>query len=153
MAENQRIPAVRSLVTFQDQLGRGLWADRHVEALSNDPKSLGPFMQLVECAKDFQQQQQSAVAANDVGKMRSATMRNRVCMCHAVCPDETMAWLECMRAAARAARAAKQAGGAVESSQSFASCNERRRQLERCTQWETTRLLHVAAGVAKDETL
>ena len=50
-------------------------------------------------------------------------------------------------------RAAKQAGGAVESSQSFASCNERRRQLERCTQWETTRLLHVAAGVAKDETV
>ena len=148
-----RVPAARSLVMFQEHLARGLWADRHLQALASDPTAVGPFMSIFECTRDFQQQQQRAVAANDSAKLRQAATRNRVCLCAAVCPQETTEWLQCARAAARALRAAKKGGGASSSTATthFAPCEAQRRRLEACTQWESTRLLH-AAVLPKDGT-
>ena len=137
-SNNPRIPAARSLVVFQDHLIRGVWAQRHLEALVNDPKSLRSFLSLVECTREFQKQQQAAIASQDAAKLRGATTRNRLCLCNAVCPDESSAWIQCARTAVRRAKADGDRTGLK------TVCEEERQRLEKCTQWASTRLLHAA---------
>ena len=124
---------------------RGLWAERHLQALANDPKSVGPLVAIVECSQKYQKQHQSATAANDVAKLRNAATRNRVCMCHAVCPTETFDWLSCARAAVK-----QQREEGADAAAAWKSCDRKRRTLEACTQWESTRLLHAAVLPSTD---
>ena len=146
-----RMPTARSLVMFQEHLARGVWADRHLQALASDPKAVGPFMSIFECAREFQNQQQQAVATNDSAKLRQAATRNRVCLCAAVCPQETTEWLQCARAAAKVLRAAKKGGSNGSTTAThLAPCEAQLRRLEACAQWESTRLLH-AAVLPKDD--
>ena len=134
-----RVPAARSLLIFQEHLARGMWADRHIQAMVSDPESAGPFLQVVQCTQDYTQQRQDAGAAGDSGKMRQAATRNRVCLCHAVCPEETIAWVQCMRALRKQRK----------SNSTLGNCDEHYRRVEMCTQWASTRLLH-AAVLPKD---
>lgn len=115
---------------------RGLWAQRHIESLASDPA----FYQVVECTKEYHKQQQEAIEKQDSSKMRSAVNRNKVCMCHAVCQDETMAWLQCVKGEMKKHRGDREAGFAAQR----LHCEEKRRLVESCTQWESTRLLHLA---------
>ena len=66
-----------------------------------------------------------------------ARRRNLVCVCNAVCPDETSAWASCFRAVAKKQREGKDTS-------ELGNCEEARRQLDVCTQHASTRLLHAA---------
>ena len=135
-----RVPASRSLLLFQDHLVRGLWAQRHLEALANDPKSLEAFASIVECTRELHKQQQEAAAAQSPAKFKQAATRNKVCMCLSVCHDETMEWLQCVRSQMKLHKGDKEAGLAGQR----IHCEERRRQVESCTQYASTRLLYAA---------
>ena len=65
-----------------------------------------------------------------------------MCVCAAVCSEETAAWVECFRGVAR-----KQREG-VDPSR-LGSCYEARQRLEICTQNASSRLLHAAVGANK----
>ena len=140
-----RVPVSRSLMHFQDMLSRGMWQQRHLEALAGDPKTVEAFASIVECARAFNRQREEAVEARDTAKLRSAETRNKVCMCMAVCNDETMAWLNCVRGEIKKHRGNKEAGFAAQR----VNCEGMRRALDKCTRYESERLLH-AAVLPKD---
>ena len=60
-----------------------------------------------------------------------------MCVCAAVCPDETAAWLECFKGVVKKQR---QGATGVE----LNACDDLRRSLEICTQHASSRLLHAA---------
>lgn len=62
---------------------------------------------------------------------------NLVCVCNAVCPEETVAWVNCFRAAVR-----KNQKGVDYAT--ITNCDEQRRKLDECTQRAVSQLLHAA---------
>ena len=131
-------PNVRALLTFQDHLLRGIWAERHLEALANNTDTVGPLLQLTECSVTLQQAQQRRLPP---AKQRVLQTRNMICVCHATCPEETVAWVQCMRGMAKATKIAAQNGTPVPAN---GACDRQRHVLELCTQRATSRLLHAA---------
>ena len=165
MATHQALamPDTRSLQVFQDQVLRGMWPDRHLRALSSNPETVGQLVGLLQCTKDLMEQTQNDPNA----KSRRQSSRNILCLCHAVCQEETLLWARCARKAASACPAfaphpllsCPQAQG--ESARSRArlplfaeaikagqepeeNCASYRLKLERCTQRQTSILLQAA---------
>ena len=135
-----KVPAARSLMHFQDMLMRGMWANRHIESLANNPDTVEAFAQIIECAREYQKMRQEAVQASSSSQLKKADTRNKVCMCLSVCHEETMAWLQCVRGELKKHRGNREAGFAAQR----VSCEGYRRDLEKCTQWQSTRMLHAA---------
>ncbi len=50
--EQPRPPQARSLLVLQDQLKRGQWAERHINALAEDAVTGRAVVGLLECAQD-----------------------------------------------------------------------------------------------------
>ena len=46
------MPDTRSLLIFQDQLLKGKWADRYLKALSEDTRTVGPLIRLLQALLD-----------------------------------------------------------------------------------------------------
>ena len=63
-----------------------------------------------------------------------------MCVCTAVCPDETQAWVRCFRSVVRKQRSSSSA----HEDASGANCEHLRNQLEQCTAAASSRLLHAA---------
>ena len=63
-----------------------------------------------------------------------------MCMCHAVCPDATIAWVECYRRV----MGARKSGEAQTASTASSACDELRHKLEKCTEYASSRMLEVA---------
>lgn len=63
-----------------------------------------------------------------------------VCMCHAVCPDATIAWVECYQRVMRA----RKSGEARTPKTLGSACDDLRHQLEKCTEYASARMLEVA---------
>lgn len=135
-----RVPVARSLMHFQDLLSRGMWSQRHLEALANDPKTVDALVAIIECGREHARLHNEAVDAKSHNKVRQADTRNKICMCLAVCNDETAAWLGCVRGEIKQHKGDREAGYAAQR----INCEGSRRALEKCTQWESQRLLHAA---------
>ena len=135
-----RVPVARSLMHFQDLLSRGMWSQRHLEALANDPKTVDALVAIIECGREHARVHNEAVDAKSHSKVRQADTRNKICMCLAVCNDETAAWLGCVRGEIKQHKGDREAGYAAQR----INCEGSRRALEKCTQWESQRLLHAA---------
>ena len=90
------MPDTRSLQVFQDQVLRGMWPDRHLRALSNNPETVGQLVGLLQCTKDLMEQTQNDPSA----KSRRQSSRNILCLCHTVCQEDTLEWARCARKAA-----------------------------------------------------
>ncbi len=60
-----------------------------------------------------------------------------MCVCNAVCPDETVVWIRCFRNAVQKLRE----GVPLEK---VGNCDEVRRKLDACTQHASSKLLHAA---------
>ena len=76
------MPDSRSLQLFQDQLLRGLFAQRHLQALGDNPKTVQSLINLIQCTKELVEQQQS-----DPSKGKRQGSRNILCLRHAVCQE------------------------------------------------------------------
>ena len=125
-------PNPRALLHLQSQLVRGMFAERHHQALATgEQANVDAFVALVTCAQEAQQFVQKRP-----DRTRAANTRNMVCVCHAVCPDETQGWINCFRSVSNAAKK----GQPITST----NCEELRHRLEKCTQRASTRLLHAA---------
>ena len=123
---------------FQELLLRGNWEQRHVESLVSNPDAVPQFTQIIECTRDFQRSMHEA--NGDEANINKVNLRNKICMCHSVCSEQTMAWLKCARSEIRKHKGNAAAGNAAQQRQ----CEDARVALERCTQWEASRLLHAA---------
>lgn len=133
-----RPPSVRSLLLLQNHVASGVFAPRHLKALADDDKSLEQIYSLAECIRAHQQ----FVANAPPEKQRSAQTRNMVCVCRAVCPSETVAWVDCYRSVLTARRKAK--AGQLDGPLPNTNCEELRHRLEVCTQHASSRLMHAA---------
>lgn len=133
-----KMPNPRSLLAIQSHIATGVFANRHLEALTtSDMEVQTLFMSLLGCVRDAQ----SFVAANPQ-KQRQAQTRNLVCVCTAACSEETKAWVQCYRGVARSHKQ----GVATD-----ANCEELRQRLERCTQDASNKLLHAAVLPPADQ--
>mmetsp|Transcript_36315 Transcript_36315/g.82335 ORF Transcript_36315/g.82335 Transcript_36315/m.82335 type:complete len:145 (-) Transcript_36315:69-503(-) len=125
------MPDTRSLQLFQDQLLRGMWADRYIKALSEDEKTVGPLFKLLQCTNELAQAQGQRASIDK----RKVGTRNVLCLCDAVCAQETHAWAQCARSAARALRSGNEPSS---------NCATLRANLERCTHRQTSHILQTA---------
>lgn len=127
-----RPPQCRSLLTLQNQLASGMWAERHLHALAEDQQHAQHIMGLLECARDVR----SFVQTNP-NKPRQAQTRNLVCVCNTVCPELTVEWVQCFRDTAKKAREGTDMS-------TLSNCDDLRRRLDECTQYASSRLVHGA---------
>ena len=127
-----RPPQCRSLLTLQNQVVSGMWAERHLRALAEDSQNAQHMMGLLECANDSR-----AFMQQNPNRPRQATTRNLVCVCNTVCPELTVAWVQCYRNVTKRAKE-----GADPST--LSTCDELRRNLDKCTQHASSRLVHGA---------
>jgi hypothetical protein len=132
-------PSARSLLLLQSHIVSGVLAKHHIQALAADDQSLLQLHALVDCVRAHQ----NFVATAPPEKQRSAQSRNLLCVCKAVCPDETAAWVQCYRTVMAARRTSKTQPAHSESMPKT-NCEDLRRNLEACTQYASTRLLHAA---------
>ena len=97
------MPDIRAVSVFQSHLEQGLWRSRHIQALAADPKSQDMFLAIIECTKGLH----AARRAPDLTPQQQQKLgsRNTLCLCHSTCPAETQVWMDCVRAAAKAASA------------------------------------------------
>ncbi|KAL1503407.1 hypothetical protein AB1Y20_011458 [Prymnesium parvum] len=119
------LPDSRALLLFQDQLTRGMWADRHLNALIENPATSNQLLGVLRCTVDLME--------GEANKQRAS--RNLLCLCHALCEEETVAWARCARKAAKAVKA----GHEPEE-----DCTSYRVKLSRCTQRQVSYLLQAA---------
>ena len=123
-------PNPRSLLALQGQLSGGMFGERHCESLAmSSPENAAAFLALMQCTEDAREAIQSGK------KQRGVQTRNLVCVCHAVCPDETQAWVSCFRGVSTAMK---------KKLPSSTNCEELRERLETCTQHASSRMLHAA---------
>ncbi len=142
----KQLPQLRSLLLLQEHLMRGTFATRHLDALERDGASIGKYVAIMECTHRLQQQRQAWGNQTTPSKLRALQTKNMACLGQAVCPEETHAWLVCMRRAVKAARALDSgeplpdgAGGGT------VNCFTRKRALETCAHRQSSALLFAAA--------
>lgn len=162
------MPNSQSLLLFQDQLLRDKWHSRHIDRLSENPQTGQLLLGLLGCTKDLVEAMQSDSAP----KLKQQSSRNLVCLCHAVCPEETLDWARCVKKAASEQQDActhvhvhtllsstlccyelwalvanvhySFAGAVKQGLEPDENCAKYRMLLERCTQRKTSFLLHSA---------
>lgn len=147
-------PQCRALLTLQSQVAGGGFAERHLRGIVVDGEKddLQKFEKLLQCTREAQ-----VSMAQNPQRPRATQMRNLVCVCHSVCPTETEAWVGCFRHVQRLRKQAAQAqqqpqqqgisAGAASRSDARSTstnCEALKKQLERCTEYASTRLLHAA---------
>ena len=140
-------PQPRALLTLQAQIAQGGYAERHLEGIADRQRGvdeLQKFLSLLQCTQEAQNAMQA-----DAPKPRAVQMRNLVCVCHAVCPAETEAWVHCYRSLVKHQKMAARSDNSAAVQVPASNCEYLKRQLELCTQYASTRLLH-AAVLPKD---
>ena len=88
------MPDTRSLMLLQDQILRGMWPERYLKALTDNPDTVVSLVGVLQCTKDLMEQMQS-----EQSKSRQQSSRNMLCLSHAVCQEETLNWARCARKA------------------------------------------------------
>jgi len=125
---------------MQEHIITGEWQRRHLDAMVDDTRTRALLAGLLSCSTHLleQQQQQQWSNSHDERQLtqKKQSMRNMLCLCSSVCPDETEAWTVCVRKAAKAIRDQEPV--------SPESCEAYRVRLERCTQRQTSLLLRAA---------
>ena len=129
-------PQPRSILLFQDQLSRGLYKQRHLEALIRDERAAPILYSVLECTKELGAGRRQA--GDNRAALQKVGQKNMFCLCRNLCPDETKAWATCVRDAARALRQGKA------SPADGVDCAQQRRSLERCTERQSSLLLHTS---------
>ena len=154
-----KLPRVQSMLALQQQVSRGMWAERHLKALSEDEDNLRQLAGVLECTRETQRflqrqpkKQQSAQTKcapyitysrffsqplTNTHLSSAVFHRNTVCVCAAVCPSATSEWLECFKGVVKKQR---QGASGVE----LNACDDLKRRLEICTQHASSKLLHAA---------
>ena len=129
-----QMPDVRSLQLFQSHLAHGAFKTRHLDALSDSPSTRAALLGMLECTTGLNDQLASG-ALGGQSQQKKVEMRNVLCLCRNVCPEETLPWVQCMRNAAQSLREAKRPPE---------NCEPYRRRLERCAANQTELLLRTA---------
>ena len=147
------------MLALQQQVSRGMWAERHLKALSEDEDNLRQLAGVLECTRETQRFLQRQPKKQQSAQTKCAQYiiysrffrslspihiclpplfsRNTVCVCAAVCPSATSEWLECFKGVVKKQR---QGASGVE----LNACDDLKRRLEICTQHASSKLLHAA---------
>ena len=155
-----KLPRVQSMLALQQQVSRGMWAERHLKGLIGGRGQLAPASPgVLECTRETQRFLQRQPKKQQSAQTKCAQYiiysrffsqpltnthlssplfsRNTVCVC-AVCPSATSEWLECFKGVVKKQR---QGASGVE----LNACDDLKRRLEICTQH--ARLKAAAAAV------
>jgi len=137
------MPDIRSLQLVQEHLINGVWKRRHLDALINDPRTVAIMHGILTCSNQWIDEQYQAEQRQDAHQQeqrqntRKQHMRNSLCICASVCPEETAAWAACAR---KAARALREGGDQAQ----HECCYAYRRRLENCAQRQTSIIVQAA---------